>query len=63
MLKCECGGAVVCQDGTDPDAGPPFVEQYECQTCGRTGSYTFGDGGTEHTSGCVTIEPATYPGY
>lgn len=39
VLRCECGGPVRVQDGTDPEnAEESFWELYECQTCGRTGT-------------------------
>ena len=53
-LRCDCGGALELTYQSypdDPDA--TATEQYECVSCGRTGSYQFG-GGVDQTSGCVT---------
>ena len=64
-LVCECGSpAIEIVDATYPEDadGRPTgtaVERYECQDCGRTGSYTFG-GNVERTSGCVTTRRDSY---
>lgn len=64
-LVCECGSpAIEIVDATYPedDDGRPTgsaFERYECQDCGRTGSYTFG-GNVEQTSGCVTTQRGSY---
>jgi transposase-like protein len=59
MLVCECG----CRDieivhatyPEDADGRPTgtATERYECQACGRTGTYAFGKG-VSRTGGCVT---------
>jgi transposase-like protein len=65
MLECECGSpAIEIVDATyaeDADGRPTGTafERYECPDCGRTGNYSFGDGG-ERTSGCVTTREDPY---
>jgi hypothetical protein len=50
-LRCECGGAV---ELTGQSYGEDVAfESYECASCGRTGSYTFGADG-ERMTGCLT---------
>lgn len=60
VLQCECGGALeITENSYDRDSDGNITEEgsalevYECVSCGRTGTYRFGDGG-ESTSGCVT---------
>jgi hypothetical protein len=55
-LRCECGGPVRVQDGTDPDhADRGFFELYQCADCGRTGTLRAdGTTGKTHLSGCLT---------
>jgi hypothetical protein len=59
ILVCECGSPaiekVAATYPTDADGRPvgTAFERYECQDCGRTGSFAFGDG-DERASGCVT---------
>jgi len=62
-LVCECGSpAIEIVDATYPEdadgrpTGTAF-ERYECQDCGRTGGFSFGDG-VERTTGCVTTREA-----
>jgi hypothetical protein len=58
-LRCKCGALdieiVDATYPTDADGRPSgtATERYECQVCGRTGSFSFGDG-VERTTGCVT---------
>jgi hypothetical protein len=52
-LRCQCGGRVEIIDGSDPNAGEPHFEKYECIECGRRGSYTF-ENGQETMTGCLT---------
>lgn len=54
-LRCECGGRVRVQDGTDPeDSAGGFFELYECQACGRTGTLRADTTTNEtHLSGCL----------
>ena len=55
ILRCECGGTLEIQRGTDPDAsGDGFLEVYECVACGRTGTYRHDPVTGDSTSGCVT---------
>lgn len=52
VLQCECGGAI---EITEQSYGVNVAfEKYECVACGRTGTYSFGNG-QERASGCVTI--------
>ncbi|GAB6862354.1 hypothetical protein ACFR97_07270 [Haloplanus litoreus] len=58
-LRCECGAhdieivdAIYPEDDEGRAVGSA-VERYECQACGRTGTYVFGDG-IDRTTGCVT---------
>ncbi len=55
-LRCECGGMleITGQNYGKTDA----LEEYECVDCGRTGTYSFGDG-PERMTGCVTSSPDT----
>ena len=51
-LRCECGGAVELTSGSyDDDSGRAF-ETYECASCGRKGTFTFGNGRSSK-SGCL----------
>lgn len=53
-LQCECGGAVEITSQSYPhDDGGRAFEAYRCVSCGRRGTYTFGDGGDRRT-GCLT---------
>lgn len=58
-LVCECGSpAIEIVDATypeDADGRPTGTasERYECQECGRTGGFSFGEG-SSRTTGCVT---------
>jgi hypothetical protein len=60
-LRCECGGAVRVQYGSDPAAErSAHWEAYECQTCGRTGTYEWNTTtGLETLTGCLTRSPST----
>jgi len=49
-LRCECGGAVELQAQSYNDT--TAHETYECASCGRTGSLSFGDYG-ETKTGCL----------
>lgn len=61
-LTCECGGAleIVEQDYNYDNEGFAVgmaFEKYRCASCGRTGTYEFGEQNGQHTdrmSGCVT---------
>lgn len=54
MLACECGGQLVIGDSVDFDDGA-FVEEYECVTCARTGTYRVDEHGRDDATGCVTF--------
>jgi hypothetical protein len=55
-LRCECGGSVRIQDGVETDVG--FVEKYECEVCGRRGTYKVDtETDTDRTTGCLVSEP------
>ena len=65
-LVCECGGSLeITHQQYDRDADGNITgegqayEEYRCMSCGRTGSYTFGDGG-EHMTGCLTVKRERY---
>jgi hypothetical protein len=56
-LRCQCGGVVEIQDGSDPDPeATMFWERYECVECGRTGTYTHytEPGRSDDYGGCLT---------
>jgi len=55
-LVCECGGVLVCQDGSY--VGDEIHETYKCESCGRTGTYRSQEYGGDKTTGCVTITEA-----
>jgi len=72
-LVCECGSPEIeSVDATYPEdvdgrsSGTAF-ERYECQDCGRTGGFSFGDGverthwqrRSTPTPTCVTVVPTT----
>jgi len=50
-LQCECGGVVEIQSQSYGDTSA--VETYKCLSCGRTGTFRFGDG-TSSKTGCLT---------
>jgi hypothetical protein len=54
-LRCECGGPVRVQCGTPPaESDSGFFELYECQSCGRTGTYRVErNPHREHLGGCL----------
>jgi hypothetical protein len=58
-LICRCGShalRITSQTYPTDDDGRAVgtaTECYECEECGATGSYIFGDG-SDHTTGCVT---------
>jgi hypothetical protein len=55
VLRCECGGSL---ELTGQSYGEETAfESYECVSCGRTGTYSFG-GATDSMSGCVTDDGA-----
>lgn len=64
VLRCTCGGSVEVQSATYPEdaRGKPTgvaIENYECQSCGATGTYRFGERDGQHVeemSGCLTTE-------
>jgi N-methylhydantoinase B/oxoprolinase/acetone carboxylase alpha subunit len=55
-LRCECGGSVRVQHGSDPAADRrEHWEAYECEACGRTGTYEWNTAtGVETLTGCLT---------
>lgn len=53
-LRCECGGRVEVREGSNPDTGGRHWESYRCVECGGTGTYRFGDGYPDETTGCLT---------
>jgi len=58
MLVCKCGGSLEITSQTYPEDEDGnnigmALEVYECASCGRTGSFKFGQG-QEIMSGCVT---------
>lgn len=50
-LRCDCGGALELTGQSYGDDSA--FESYECVSCGRRGTYSFG-GPTETKTGCVT---------
>jgi len=52
-LRCECGGPVELQNGTDHGDGN-FFETYECTSCGRTGGYSHDRVTGDSLTGCLT---------
>jgi hypothetical protein len=57
VLRCECGGSVEVQNGTDPEnSDGGFFEIYECQSCGRTGTLTYDRHTGTTLTGCLTRE-------
>jgi hypothetical protein len=61
-LKCQCGGPVVVEEGSDPDAGPQHWELYRCEECGLTGTYHFGPNREDLTGCLVATQPEVYAG-
>jgi len=58
VLQCKCGGMLEITEQSYPENGLAF-EQYECVSCGRTGTFKFGEqNGThvERMGGCVTSD-------
>ena len=58
-LMCECGSlALSFEEQAYPEDAPAY-ERYRCESCGRTGSYSFGSEGGEkfeQMTGCLTTE-------
>jgi hypothetical protein len=53
-LVCECGSHAL--EITSQSYGEKTAfEAYKCEDCGRTGSYTFGNG-QDRMSGCLTTD-------
>ncbi|MFQ3295724.1 MAG: hypothetical protein ACI8VE_002813 [Natrialbaceae archaeon] len=62
VLRCECGGAVRVQNGTDPEnSGDGFFETYECESCGRTGTLTYDRHTGTSITGCLIRGSEEYP--
>jgi len=57
MLACKCGSVdLEFVEQEYPDDGLAY-ERYECESCGRKGSYQFGNQNGRHVermSGCIT---------
>jgi len=54
-LRCDCGGAVEIVDATYSNESDRAFESYKCVSCGRRGSFTFGNGRSD-TTGCLDHE-------
>jgi len=52
-LRCQCGGAVEIVNQSY--SGDRAFESYQCVSCGRRGSFTFGSGRSDR-SGCLNHE-------
>jgi len=57
VLRCECGSSVELTNQSYPEGDGLAFETYECTTCGKIGTFTFGNRDGQHVErmgGCLT---------